>query len=104
MTKKSSELFQQGPQHQVKASDISLTDEMTKELNRLKKRKPDLSDHDVEEIKEWNDAVIGKFYRPIKKQVTLRLDSDVLDWFKNNADKYQTLINEACRNYMNQHR
>ena len=104
MTKKSSESFQQELQHQMKASDISLTDKMVKELNGLKKRKVDLSDDDAQEIKEWDNAVIGKFYRPIKKQVTLRLDADVLDWFKNNADKYQTLINEACRDYMNQHR
>jgi uncharacterized protein (DUF4415 family) len=44
--------------------------------------------------------VRGKFYRPVKKQVTLRLDADVLDWFKaqqGGARGYQTAINAALR-------
>lgn len=48
----------------------------------------------------WKNAVRGKFYRPNKKQVTLRLDADVLDWFKaqqGGARGYQTKINAALR-------
>ena len=88
----------------MKASDISLTENALKELKSLRKRPIDLSDEDAPEIKRWDDAVRGEFYRPIKKQVTLRLDADVLDWFKNSADKYQTLINAVCREYMDHHR
>jgi uncharacterized protein (DUF4415 family) len=104
MTKKLSESSPQGRQPQPKASDTFLTGEIVKELANLKNRKIDLTDEDAPEITNWNEAVIGKFYRPIKKQVTVRLDADVLDWFKNSADKYQTLINTACRDYMNNHR
>jgi len=104
MAKKSSESSRPGQQRPPKANNTFLGEDSIKEITALKKRKIDLSDKDAPEIGDWEDAVIGKFYRPIKKQVTLRLDADVLDWFKNSADKYQTLINEACRDYMNSHR
>jgi uncharacterized protein (DUF4415 family) len=76
---------------------------MTEELKQLNGRKILLAD-DASEIKAWDETVIGKFYRPLKKQITLRLDADVLEWFKNSTDKYQTLINQACREYMKSHR
>ncbi len=44
--------------------------------------------------------VIGKFYRPIKQAISIRLDGDLLDWFKSQPEKYQSLINKACRLYM----
>ena len=51
----------------------------------------------------WLAAEVGRFYRPIKKQITIRIDADLLDWFKHEAEKYQTLINQACREYMLHH-
>jgi uncharacterized protein (DUF4415 family) len=39
-------------------------------------------------------------YRPIKKPVTLRLDADVLAWFKAEGRGYQTRINRALRQAM----
>lgn len=48
----------------------------------------------------WKNAVRGKFYRPMKKQVTMRLDADVLEYFKAKQDGkrgYQTAINAALR-------
>ncbi|MGH8363379.1 MAG: BrnA antitoxin family protein [Gammaproteobacteria bacterium] len=59
---------------------------------------------DIPELAEWNDAVRGRFYRPVKQQVTLRLDADVLAWFKSRADKYQTGINAALREFVASHR
>lgn len=37
---------------------------------------------DMPEVLDWSGAERGKFYRPVKQQVTLRLDADVLHWFK----------------------
>lgn len=74
-----------------------------REIRSLKGRKIDISDEDAPEIKNWRKSVVGKFYRPIKKQITIRIDSDVLDWFKHATAKYQTLINLACREYMVHH-
>jgi uncharacterized protein (DUF4415 family) len=39
-------------------------------------------------------------YRPLKKPVTLRLDADVLAWFKKDGRRYQTRINSALRKVM----
>jgi len=43
---------------------------------------------------------IADFYRPLKKPVTLRLDADVLAWFKKDGRRYQTRINSALRKVM----
>lgn len=69
----------------------------------LTERTIDLTDPDAPEATEWNTAQRGKFYRPVKQQVTLRLDEDVLQWFKKQPGHYQSRINEVCREYMQQH-
>ena len=51
----------------------------------------------------WRTAERGKFYRPVKQQLTLRLDADVVTWFKRHARGgrgYQTNINRALREYV----
>ena len=60
-------------------------------------------DIDLSEIPErtdWSAAFVGKFYRPVKQQVTLRIDADVLTWFKEQGGKYQTAVNAALREYV----
>ena len=37
---------------------------------------------------------------PVKKPITLRLDADVLEWFKAGGKGYQTRINQLLRKYM----
>jgi len=49
----------------------------------------------LEPLPEWPGL-----YRPIKKPVTLRLDADVLAWFKRQGRGYQTRINRALRKLM----
>ena len=61
---------------------------------------------DIPEVRDWRDAQRGLFFRPIKQQLTLRLDADVIAWFKRhtpNGEGYQTRINRALREYMEQH-
>ena len=49
----------------------------------------------------FKNAVRGRFYRPMKEQVTLRIDANVLDWFKRNTPKgYQTDINRVLSEYV----
>ncbi len=43
---------------------------------------------------------LRSLYRPIKRSITLRLDADVVDWFKKAGRGYQTRINRALRNLM----
>ena len=43
-------------------------------------------------------------YRPVKQQVSLRLDADVLAWLKRGGRGYQTRINQALRKVMREER
>jgi uncharacterized protein (DUF4415 family) len=58
----------------------------------------DLSD--IPETLDWAQAQVGRFYRPIKQSVTMRLDADVLEWFKANSGKYQSRMNQVLREFM----
>jgi uncharacterized protein (DUF4415 family) len=46
----------------------------------------------------------GRYYRPIKQPVTLRLDADILAWFKKQGRGYQTRINRALREFVTEAR
>lgn len=81
-----------------------LTKRQAQELDRLARQPDDgIDTSDIPEIVDWSSAERGRFYRPVKKQVTLRLDADVLAWFKARGGKYQTRINEALREYIREH-
>ena len=58
---------------------------------------------DAPEILDWSDARRGVFHRPVKQQITLRLDADIIAWFKARARDgrgYQTDINGALREHV----
>ena len=66
---------------------------------------PDLSDPDAPEVTAWDGAVRGGLYRPVKRPVTMRLDADVLEWFRaRHAKGYQTQINAVLREYIDRQR
>ena len=69
-----------------------------RDLERMKQKDIDLSD--LPEVRDWAGAIAGKFYRPIKKPLTLRVDADVLAWLKSQGKGYQTRINEILRSAM----
>ena len=57
---------------------------------------------DIPEILDWTDARRGLLYRPVKQQITLRLDADVVAWFRSNAPNgrgYQTEMNRVLREH-----
>ena len=59
---------------------------------------------DIPEITDWSKTMIGRFYRPVKETVTIRLDADVLDWLKQGGKGYQTRVNKILRAIMEQQR
>jgi uncharacterized protein (DUF4415 family) len=80
-----------------------LTAKQRQQLEALAK----LPDHEIDtsdapELSEeaWKNAVRGKFYRPVKQAVSLRLDADVLAWLKKDGDGYQTRVNQMLRERM----
>jgi len=65
-----------------------------------RKRDEDIDTSDIPEVQDWSSAVVGKFYRPVKEAVSIRLDADLLAWFKDQGSGYQTRINEVLRQFM----
>jgi uncharacterized protein (DUF4415 family) len=72
-----------------------------KELRKLSAMNDrDIDTSDIREITDWSGAEVGRFYRPIKKSVTMRLDADVIAWFKAHSERYQTAVNKVLRDYI----
>lgn len=77
---------------------------MSKKLETDWKRLESMSDEDIDfsDIPELDDSFFREAQRkpPVKKSVTIRLDADVLDWFRSQGPGYQTRINHLLRRYM----
>jgi uncharacterized protein (DUF4415 family) len=75
-------------------------------LRRMRDEDIDLSDIPETTPEMFARAVVRKGLKPVerKKQVTLRLDADVLDWFRASGRGYQTQINALLRAYVEAHR
>jgi uncharacterized protein (DUF4415 family) len=60
----------------------------------------DVSDIPVLPDTFWENAVRNPFYKPLKKQLTVRLDADVLAWLRADGAGYQTKLNSILRQAM----
>jgi len=100
--KKSSASFRPAPQDHTKGKLMKkLTKEQKRQMRAIAaKRDADIDFSDAPQILDWSGAEIGKFYRPLKKPVTMRLDSDVLAWLKTDGRGYQTKANWLLRSAM----
>jgi uncharacterized protein (DUF4415 family) len=79
----------------------NLTKEQERDIRPIAaKRDEDIDFSDVPPILDWTGAEIGKFYRPAKKPVTMRLGSDVIAWLKADGRGYQTRANWLLRQAM----
>jgi len=84
-------------------ADSPMTSARKRKLARLAER-PD-SEIDFSEIPPldesfWKNAVRNPFYRPVKQQLTVRLDADVVAWLRRQGKGYQTRLNRLLRNAM----
>jgi uncharacterized protein (DUF4415 family) len=66
----------------------------------IQMRDEDIDTSEISSTTDWSKAVRGKFYRPLKEPVTLRLDADVVAWLKSEGPGYQTRINALLRHCM----
>jgi len=69
-----------------------------------------ITEHDKFEISneyDFSKGIRGRFYKPHKKLTTIRLDDDIILYFKKLASEqkvgYQTLLNLALREYIQHH-
>lgn len=60
----------------------------------------DFSDIPEMTDEQWKNAERGHFYRPVKRQITARVDADVLAWLKGQGKGYQSRINAILRREM----
>lgn len=86
------------------ADECRLTPEDKLRLKELAAR-PDseIDFSDIPELTEefWQNAVHNPFYRPAKKQVTLRIDADILAWLRSQGESgYQSRLNAVLRQGM----
>jgi uncharacterized protein (DUF4415 family) len=84
-------------------SEESLTD--WKRLDALQDEDIDLTDAPEITPEMFAKAVVrrGLPPPPSKQQITIRLDNDVLRWFRSQGEGYQTRINSLLRAYMEAH-
>jgi len=84
-------------------SDSRLTAGRKRRLEKLSRR-PDseINTSDIPELTEkfWKNAVRNPFYRPLKQQLTLRLDADIIAWLRRQGRGYQTRANALLREAM----
>jgi len=61
-------------------------------------------DFELKEEYDFSKGIRGRFYRPRKISTTMRIDNDILLFFKKLATErkypYQTLMNDALREYL----
>ena len=80
-----------------------LTAKQRRELSALAAMPDDAIDtSDIPELPPaaCKDAVRGRFYRPVKQAVSMRLDADVIAWLKKKGKGYQTRANRILRERM----
>ncbi len=57
---------------------------------------------------DFSKGIRGRFYSPHKKSTTIRLDDDIILYFKKKASEekvgYQTLMNSALREFIHNHK
>ena len=75
-------------------------------LDRMKDKEIDLTDSPEISPEMFAQAIVRKGLKPIarKEQLTLRIDSDVVEWFRRQGQGYQTKINALLRAYMEAHK
>ena len=80
-----------------------MTGERKRRLAKLAERPETAIDYsDIPELtpKFWLNALRNPFYKPLKKQLTLRLDADVIHWLRRKGKGYQTRANALLRDAM----
>jgi uncharacterized protein (DUF4415 family) len=76
-----------------------------KRVDALKDHKIDFSDIPEVTPEMFARAMVRRGLKPVarKRQLTIRVDSDVLEWYKRQGPGYQTRINSVLRAYMEEH-
>lgn len=87
-------------------TDHKFTARQKRGLTKLAARPDSEIDYsDIPPLSEkfWKNAVRNPFYRPVKRQITLRIDADILAWLRQQGKGYQSRLNSLLRSAMIEH-
>ena len=85
----------------IKSVKIS---ERTRQRYRERDRRLDHSEVPQLPPAQWAKGAVGKYYRPLKSQISFRIDRDVLDWLKSKGEGHLSRINAILREQMGRER
>jgi uncharacterized protein (DUF4415 family) len=51
-------------------------------------------------LEYWQNATVGKYFRPRKTQISFRIDNEILDWLKSKGEGHLSRINDILRERM----
>ena len=83
-----------------RTSRIKITDEIRKAYDERDRSLDNDPDAPVLPPEMWENAIIGKYYRPLKTAISLRIDADVLAWLKSKGEGHISRINDILRQAM----
>jgi uncharacterized protein (DUF4415 family) len=55
---------------------------------------------DYSDLPKLSAAFLGRMYRPVKRQMTVRIDADVLAWLRSQGTGYHSRLNQVLRSAM----
>jgi uncharacterized protein (DUF4415 family) len=81
----------------ISAETREIYEKRSREVEKDSTQDPDIPRLPIE---KWELGEVGKFYRPLKTAVSVRIDNDVLAWLKSKGEGHLTRINEILRETM----
>lgn len=98
MRKKNIVSYELDPEHPAPLTATQRAE--LKALAIMPEEQIDTSDIPLRSEAFWNNVVRNPLYRPVKQQLTVRLDADVLSWLRSAGRGYQTKLNAILRQAM----
>ena len=72
----------------------------TRDLYEKRDRRLDHAEVPQLPPQQWAKGIVGKYYRPLKSQISFRIDNDVLAWLKSKGQGHLSRINAILRERM----
>ena len=88
------------PKSTPRTSTIEITGDIRKAYEERDRSLDDDPDASAMPPDFWANATVGKYYRPIKTQISFRIDNEVLDWLKSKGEGHLSRINDILRERM----
>ena len=83
---------------------MELTDSQRKDIEAIKNLPDEAIDtFDAPEVLDWSKAKRGVLYRPVKKEITLKLDTYVIEWLElthSDSEKRNEAINKVLMDHI----